>query len=90
MKRQISYLLVASATLFAASEVAQERRERADLVIAGGTIGTMDPERHILEDGAIAIKGDTVLGVGSRAQIDAKYTAATQIDAAGEKPALRS
>src|SRR4029077_11006612 len=71
MKRQIwyPYVLVASVTLFATSAVAQEKRERADLVIAGGTVVTMDPERHILEDGAVAIKGDAILDIGPRAQI---------------------
>ena len=85
MKRQIwyPYVLVASATLFATSAVAQEKRERADLVIAGGTVVTMDPERRILEDGAVAIKGDAILDVGTRAQIEAKYAAATHIDATG-------
>src|SRR5712692_6616103 len=83
MKRLVWYLcvFVASATLFAASAVTQEKRERADLVIAGGTAVTMDPERRILEDSAIAVKGDAILDVGTRAQIEAKYAAATHIDA---------
>ncbi len=83
MKRQICCfcVLTASATLFPAAAIAQERRERADSVIAGGTVVTMDLERHILEDGAVAIKGDVILDVGTRAQIEAKYAAATHIDA---------
>src|SRR5713226_3318665 len=83
MKRQVccSCVLLASATFFAASAAAQEKRERADSVIAGGTVVTMDLERHILEDGAVAIKGDVILDVGTRAQIEAKYAAATHIDA---------
>src|SRR5712664_3929640 len=85
MKRQVccSCVLVASATLFAASAVAQEKRERADLVIAGGTVVTMDAKRRILEDGAIAVEGDAIVAVGTRAEIAAKYAAATHIDANG-------
>src|SRR6267378_6056216 len=83
MKRQVCCfcVLVAGAALFAASAIEQETRERADLVIAGGTVVTMDPERRILEDGAVAVRGDAILDVGPRAQIEAKYSAATHIDA---------
>jgi 5-methylthioadenosine/S-adenosylhomocysteine deaminase len=85
MKRQVWSLcvLVASATLFAAAAVAQQKREPADLVIAGGTVVTMDPERRILEDGAVAVKGDAILDVGTRAQIETKYAGATRLDATG-------
>jgi 5-methylthioadenosine/S-adenosylhomocysteine deaminase len=83
MKRQLCCLgvLVASASAFAASAIPQEGREQADLVIAGGTVVTMDADRRILEDGAIAVKGDTILEVGTRAKIEAAYPAATHIDA---------
>ena len=85
MKRQIRYLcvLAAGATMLTAPAVAQQKRERVDLVIAGGTVVTMDSERRILEDGAVAVKGDAILDVGTRAQIDAKYAPATRIDAPG-------
>src|SRR5216684_6653747 len=83
MKRQICCfcVLTASATLFPAAAIAQERRERADSVISGGTVVTMDTDRRILEDGAIAVKGDTILEVGTRSKIEAAYPAATHIDA---------
>jgi 5-methylthioadenosine/S-adenosylhomocysteine deaminase len=61
--------------------LAQQKKQRADMIIAGGTIVTMDAERRILEDGAIAAKGDVILDVGTRAQIESKYSASTQIDA---------
>jgi 5-methylthioadenosine/S-adenosylhomocysteine deaminase len=85
MEKQVCCLcvLVAGAALFAASAVAQEKREQADLVIAGGTVVTMDPERRILEDGAVAVRGDAILDVGPRAQIEAKFAAAKHIDATG-------
>ena len=85
MKRQLCCfcVLVASATAFAASAIPQEGREQADLVIAGGTVVTMDADRRILEDGAIAVKGDAILEVGTRAKIEAAYPAATHIDASG-------
>jgi 5-methylthioadenosine/S-adenosylhomocysteine deaminase len=61
----------------------QTKKKQADLVIAGGTVVTMDANRRILEDGAIAIKGDQILGIGKRTEIEARYTAAAHIDARG-------
>ncbi len=85
MKKQLwcFCVLVASVSAFAASAVAQQKRDRADLVIVGGTVVTMDAERHILEDGAIAVRGDAIVEVGSRTQIEAKYATSTRIDATG-------
>jgi len=82
MKRQLRYFCVAMAMAGAFTcALAQQKKQRADMIIAGGTIVTMDAERRILEDGAIAAKGDVILDVGTRAQIESKYSASTQIDA---------
>src|SRR5579859_281824 len=35
-----------------------------DLLISGGTIVTMDPERRILENGFVVVKGDTIIAIG--------------------------
>lgn len=35
-----------------------------DLLMSGGTIVTMDPERRILENGFLVVKGDTILAIG--------------------------
>src|SRR2546422_188675 len=59
-------------------------KERADLIAAGGTIVTMDDERRIIEDGAIAVKGDAIVAIGKRAEIEAKYTAPRRIQAQGK------
>jgi 5-methylthioadenosine/S-adenosylhomocysteine deaminase len=85
MKRQLwcFCFLVAIASAVAASAIAQEKRERVDLVIAGGTLVTMDAERRILKDGAVAVKGDSIVEVGTRPQIEAKYAAAARIDGKG-------
>jgi 5-methylthioadenosine/S-adenosylhomocysteine deaminase len=60
------------------------KKEKVDLVLAGGTIVTMDGERRILEDGAVAIKGDAIMAVGPRAEIEGKYNGAQRIDAQGK------
>jgi len=59
-------------------------KERADLIAAGGTIVTVDGERRIIEDGAIAVKGDAIVAVGKREEIEAKYMAPRRIQAQGK------
>ena len=53
----------------------------ADILITGATVITMDPERRVIEDGAVAIVGDRITAVGSRAEIEAAHSAPTVIDA---------
>ncbi len=69
---------------FAATLSAQTKKEQVDLLITGGTVLTMDSTRLIIDDGAVAIKGDAIASVGPRAEIEEKYSAATQIDARGK------
>ena len=71
-------LALAPATLLA------QAQQQADLLVTGGTIVTMDGPRTIQEDGAIAIKGDTILAVGPSAQIAARYQGTQTIDATGK------
>src|SRR5258706_92394 len=51
------------------------------MVVAGGTVVTMNAERRIIEDGAVAVNGDTIVAVESRANIEAKFAAAQTINA---------
>jgi 5-methylthioadenosine/S-adenosylhomocysteine deaminase len=89
-RRGLLLLLAAlAAGLVAASPQAPQQpqhpaaRQAVDLLISGGTIITMDGVRRILEDGAIAIRGDSILAVGRRAEVEAKYSAARRVDARG-------
>jgi len=76
----LSALLVL-VVLYAAS-LAQGRN--ADLLIVGGTVVTMDKYLRVLENGGVAIRGDKIVGVGTRAQITSRYRAARTIDATGK------
>jgi 5-methylthioadenosine/S-adenosylhomocysteine deaminase len=58
-------------------------REKADLVVTGGTVVTMDGQRRVIEDGAIAIRGDSIVAVGPRAEIESRFEAAQTIGAHG-------
>src|SRR6266513_43658 len=71
--------------LFSSNVHAQNaKKEKIDMLVAGGTVVTMNAERRIIEDGAVAVNGDTIEALGSRASIEAKYTAAQTINAGGK------
>jgi 5-methylthioadenosine/S-adenosylhomocysteine deaminase len=52
-----------------------------DLLIVRGTVITMDEGRRVIEDGAVAVKADRIVAVGSTTDIQARYTATKTIDA---------
>jgi 5-methylthioadenosine/S-adenosylhomocysteine deaminase len=56
---------------------------KADLLIFGGTVVTMDANHRLIEDGALAIGADAILAVGKRSELEAQYTAAKTLDASG-------
>jgi 5-methylthioadenosine/S-adenosylhomocysteine deaminase len=58
-------------------------KDKADLLVMGGTIVTMDPQRRVIDDGAVAVSGDSILAVGTRAEIQSHYDSAKVIDAHG-------
>jgi 5-methylthioadenosine/S-adenosylhomocysteine deaminase len=58
-------------------------KEKADLLIVGGTVVTMDAQRRVIEDGAIAVLGDSIVAVGVRAEIESRFEGSRTIDARG-------
>jgi len=52
-----------------------------DLLIAHGTIITIDSGRRVLPDGAVAIRGDRIIAVGPHAEMDGRFTPRETIDA---------
>jgi 5-methylthioadenosine/S-adenosylhomocysteine deaminase len=61
-----------------------QAKQGVDLIVSGGIVVTMDGPRAIYEDGSLAIQGDSIVAVGPRAEIDAKYQAAQTLDAKGK------
>ena len=74
--RRLLFFVMLTAQLWS-----QQPREKADLIVAGGTVVSMDSTRTIYDDGAIAIRADTILAVGPRAEVESKYQALQAIDA---------
>ena len=58
-------------------------RRPVDLAIVHGYVITMDPERRVFADGAIAVSGRDIVAVGPTAEVLAQYEPARTIDAAG-------
>jgi 5-methylthioadenosine/S-adenosylhomocysteine deaminase len=75
--------VVITLAMLAASRFVQSQTTTADLIVSGGTVVTMDGARTMVDDGAVVIKGDTIVAVGPRAELEHKYQAAQAIDAHG-------
>jgi len=54
--------------------------ESADWIWSGRYVVTMDPQRRVIEDGAIAIRGAQILAAGPRAEIERNYQAPRHLD----------
>jgi 5-methylthioadenosine/S-adenosylhomocysteine deaminase len=64
--------------------LAQPAQQPIDLLLDGGTAVTMDPALHIITDAAIAIRGDSIVAIGSRKDIDPRYAPAHRLSAVGQ------
>jgi 5-methylthioadenosine/S-adenosylhomocysteine deaminase len=56
----------------------------ADLIISGAFIVTMDPQRRVIPDGAVAIAGGRIIAVGASVEIGRSHAAPEVIQANGK------
>jgi 5-methylthioadenosine/S-adenosylhomocysteine deaminase len=78
MHRICSFFLFA-ATLFAQA-AAQPPAQSADWIWSAHYVITEDAQHRVIENGAVAIRADRIVGVGTRAEIDARFHAAHRLD----------
>ena len=83
VKRYLTFLFALPLLLIAVAALAQPATH-VDLLIVHGTVITMDSARHIYDDGAVAIRGDSIVAVGPADEIISRYVAQRTIDARGE------
>src|ERR1700690_3535334 len=81
-------LLLSSMLLDPVQIFAQELPKQpaaVDLLVKGATIVTMDPDRQVIENGFIAIRGDQIIAIGQEpaSALPKGFTAKQTIDATG-------
>lgn len=54
--------------------------DSADLILTAKYVVTMDAQQHLIEDGAVAVRGERIVGIGKRSEIDARFQAKQRID----------
>jgi 5-methylthioadenosine/S-adenosylhomocysteine deaminase len=79
----IRLAVVALATLLAAP-LAARQQAAVTLIINNGIVITVDGNRRILNPGAVAINGSSIVAVDTPAAIAARYKSADTIDATGK------
>jgi 5-methylthioadenosine/S-adenosylhomocysteine deaminase len=84
----ISFLLIFPQSAFAQNNLPLPEKNvpnwTCDLLIVGGTVVTMDKDRRLIEDGAVAIKDGKIALVGKRAAVTKNLRAKQTIDATGK------
>jgi len=78
MKRILAFLFLFS---FIAGLPA---KDKIDLIVSNGTIVTMDPIRRVIDNGAVAVRGDQIIDLGPAGEINKRYEAARIISAKGK------
>src|SRR5215470_12130938 len=54
--------------------------EPADWIWSARYVITENPQRRVIENGAVAIRGERIVGVGTKAEIDARFQAKQRLD----------
>jgi 5-methylthioadenosine/S-adenosylhomocysteine deaminase len=81
--RRAAALTVTLVVAIAVAGAAPPAKRKASLVVTGGTVVTMDPQRRVLSPGAVAIDGKTIVAVDTPQAIAARFAASDVIQAAG-------
>ena len=84
LKPLTNYVLISSFVLSITSTVFSQTVRVVDLVTSGGTVVTMDRNKRVIEDGAVAVRGDKIVAVGKRSEIARQYRAKRTINVAGK------
>jgi len=65
------------------SQTTSNARETVDLLVLGGDVVTMSPDRQVIRSGAVAIRGGLITWVGSAAEGRWRFGAQRSIEAGG-------
>ncbi len=84
MKKKSVILCLLQVLIFSFLPHPTKAAERVDVIIRGGTVVTMDATARVIENGAIAVRGERIVALGAANEIARKYTAARVINATGK------
>ena len=70
--------------LWPGSTIGQKRGQRVDMLITGGTVVTMDGERRVIEEGAVAVLNGKIVDVGKATDLAKRFDGKLVIDAKGK------
>ena len=82
--RQALLLALSVSWLLPRSLGSESTPDQVDLLVTGGTVVTMDGARTIYDDGGVAVKGDRIVAVGPRSEVEQRYRAPQTIHASGK------
>ncbi|MGC1650888.1 MAG: amidohydrolase [Candidatus Sulfotelmatobacter sp.] len=71
------------AVMLLGSSLSHAQKQNVDLIVSGAIVVTMDSGRTIVHDGSVAVRGDSIVAVGPRAEIESRYQGGQIIDASG-------
>jgi len=83
-RRRALLLVLSVSWLLPCSLGSESAPDQVDLLVSGGTVVTMDGARTIYDDGGIAVKGDRIVAVGPRTEVEERYRAQQTIPASGK------
>ncbi|HSE97991.1 MAG TPA: amidohydrolase family protein, partial [Blastocatellia bacterium] len=84
MKKTVIIAFIVLALLITLMPFCASAAEQADVIIRGGTIVTMDRDFRVIDNGAVAVRGSSIVAVGPAPEIAARYAARRTISAAGK------
>ncbi|MDQ3711096.1 MAG: amidohydrolase [Acidobacteriota bacterium] len=73
----VSFLLFLPQLIYA-------QKQAVDLIVRNGTVVTMNASKSVIENGAIAVRKDEIVAVGTVAEITQKFSSSQTIDARGK------
>ncbi|HVF90387.1 MAG TPA: amidohydrolase family protein, partial [Blastocatellia bacterium] len=84
MKKTFIIIMLILALVITLMPFCAAAAERADIVVRGGVVVTMDGAARVIENGAVAIRADRVVGVGRADEISRQFAATRTVDASGK------
>ena len=83
LSRGAVFAILLALSVFTIVAFGQSGKQNVDTVVTGMVV-TMDGNRSLYDDGAVAISGDTIVAVGARTEIESRFAARQTIDARGK------